>query len=238
MVPADYGTPQRLITMALRDAGKLGRGQIPDSDYFLEGMQRLADVLYFQQTQGLKLWLLEDITVPLVQDVELYTFGPGGDVDMRKPFRVEFGYGTDSAPAANRRQISPISYQDWSYLSNHTQSGQVSQYFVDKQLDLLKVYLWLRPDADQVLGSIHLVMRTKAEHLENLTDTMTFPPEWYMALRWALALEFATGQPLAVQQRCQLLSDKYLEALEGFDIEDVPVQIQADQSQTSGGSFR
>lgn len=238
MIPADYGTPQRIITMAYRDAGKLPADADADSTQFLDGMNRLADILYFQQTQGLKLWLLQDLTVPLVAGQDLYTFGPvGATTIMAKPFRVEFGYAT-SGPEANRRQIDPLSYQDWTRLSNITQHGQVIQYFVDKQLDLMKVHLWLVPDAEQVLGSVHLVMRTKAKHLENLSETMTFPPEWYIALRWALASELATGQPLAIQSRCELFASDYLDRLEGFDIEDVSVQIQADYSQLSGGSFR
>jgi len=238
MVPADYGTPKRLITMAYRDAGKLARDTEPDSEMLLDGMNRLADILYYQQTQGLKLWLLEDITVPLVTGQSLYTFGPTGTTVMRKPFRVEFGYAT-SGTSLNRREIDPISYQDWTRLSNVTQKGQVTQYFVDKQLDLLKVNLWLVPDSTQVTqGAVHLVMRTKAVHLENLIETMTFPPEWYLALRWDLAFEFSTGQPLAIQQRCQMMSEKYLESLEGFDIEDVSVYIQADLSQTAGRGFR
>lgn len=238
MVPANYGTPERIITMALRDAGKLAFDTDADSLQLLDGMQRLADLLYYQQTRGLKLWLLEDITVPIVADQGLYTFGPGGDVDMRKPFRVEFGYATQGAQL-NRRPVTPLSYTDWTRLSNTTQSGQVTQYFADKQLELLKVNLWLVPDDTQVdEGEVHLIMRTKAEHLTNLTETMTFPPEWFLALRWNLASELSSGQPLAVQDRCQGFSDRYIDALEGWDIEDVSVQIQADMSMAQRGSFR
>ena len=238
MVPADYGTPQRLITMALRDAGKIARDQTPDSEWFLEGMQRLADLLYFQQTQGLKLWLLQDITVPIVSGTQTYTFGPSGMTVMNKPFRVDFGYAT-TGTNQNRREITPISYNDWARLSNTTQEGLVTQYFVDKQLTNLSVKLWLIPNDEQVSdGEVHLVMRTKANHLETLTETMTFPPELYLALRWALASEFASGSPVTVQQRCMTLSERYLEALNDFDIEDVPVQFQVERGQTSSGGFR
>jgi len=238
MVPTDYGTPQRLITMALRDAGKIARDQTPDSEWFLEGMTRLADILYFQQTQGLKLWLLEDITVPIVSGTQEYTFGPSGSTVMNKPFRVEFGYAT-SGTNLNRREITPISYNDWARLSNITQEGLVTQYFVDKQLTNMSVSLWLTPNAEQVSdGEVHLIMRTKANQLATLTETMTFPPEWYLALRWALAFDFSSGSPASVQQRCEAMSERYLEALNSFDIEDVPVQFQVDRGQTTGGGFR
>jgi hypothetical protein len=238
MVPVNYGTPNRLITMALKDAGKLSADAEPDSGQFLDGMQRLADILYFQQTRGLKLWLLQDIQVPLVAGQATYTFGPGGDVDMRRPFRVEFGYATDGGQE-NRRPVTPLSYEDYTRLSNTIQTGQVTQYFVDKQIPLLKVSLWLVPDATQVSqGTVHLIMRTKAEHLTMLNEEMTFPPEWYLALRWALASELSTGQSSAIQSRCLGLADRYIDALEGWDIEDVSLQIQADLSQTNTGRFR
>lgn len=237
-IPADYGSPKRIITMALRDCGKLAADTEADSALFLDGMQRLADLLYYHQTKGLKLWLLEDITVPLVVSKSLYTFGPGGDVDMRKPFRVEFGYATQDPSQQNRRPLIPLSYEDWTRLSNISQEGLVTQYFADKQKDLLKVHLWLTPDATQVAqGGVHLVMRTKAEHLVNLTETMTFPPEWYLALRWALAAELASSAPLAVQQRCEARAAKFIEDLEGFDIEDVPVLLQADLMQAYSRTF-
>ncbi len=237
-VPANYGTPERLITMALRDCGKLAQDAVPDSEQFLDGMQRLADILYFQQTRGLTLWLLEDITVPLIAGQATYTFGPGGDVETRKPFRVEFGYATDGAQE-NRRPVTPLSYTDYVRLSNVVQTGQVTQYFVNKQLELLYVSLWLVPDATQVSqGSVHLVMRTKAEHLTMLNQSMTFPTEWYLALRWALAAELSTGQSTAIQNRCQGLADRYIDALEGWNIEDVPLQIQVDMTQMERGRFR
>lgn len=237
-VPANYGTPERIITMAYRDAGKLAFDTPPDSGQLLDGMQRLADLLYFHQTQGLKLWLLEDVEMPLVANQALYTVGPSGDVNMRKPFRVDFGYATE-AGAQNRRPLTPLSYNDWTRLSNTTQTGQVTQYFVDKQLSVLKVWLWLTPDSTQVSqGAVHLVFRTKAEHLVALNQAMTFPPEWYLALRWALACELASGQPQTVQNRCLYFSEKYIDALQNFDIEDAPLMIQADLSQIANRGFR
>lgn len=237
-VPADYGTPKRLITMAYRDAGKLARDVDPDSEMLLDGMNRLADILYHQQTKGLTLWLLGDTAVPLIAGISLYTFGPSGTTVMLKPFRVEYGYATDETPEENRRELTPLAYADWCRLSNDTQTGQVTQYFVDKQLTDMKVHLWLVPDAVQVMGSVHLIMRTKAAHLTNLYETMTFAPEWYLALRWALADDLATGQPLEVQNRCKSKANQYLEDLEGWDVEDVSVLFQPDQGQTYGGRFR
>lgn len=237
MIPPDYGTPKRLITMAYRDCGILAVDTEPGSAQLLDGMNRLADLLYFHQTQGLKLWLLEDIPLPLVAAKQMYTCGPTGDVAGPKPFRVEYAYAMDNTQQ-NRRPLIPLSYGDWTWLSNTQQAGQVTQYFVDKQLQTLNIHLWLIPDSEQVNnGAVHMVLRKKAEHLVNLYEDMTFPTEWYLALRWALADELATGQPSAVQQRCAIRANSYIEALQNFDIEDVPFRITADQSWTQRSGF-
>lgn len=222
--PLDYGTPQRIITMAYRDAGKIGFNQVPDSARFSDALMRLNDLVSHLRTRGIKLWLLEDIPLPLVDGKSMYTFGPGGDVDMTKPFRVEHGYAIDSS--GNRREITGMGMVDWVRLSNHLTKGPVTQYYVAKEDPLLKVHLWLTPDA--AADSIHLIVRKNADYIETLTESVMFPSEWYLALRWALADELASGAPIAVQQRCQQRASSFIDDLEGFDIENVSTQFVPD----------
>lgn len=231
--PADFGTARRLIKMAYRDCGKVATGREPNSEQYRDGLERLGDLINHLRTRGIKLWLLEDISVPLVAAQREYTFGPSGDVDMVKPFRVEWGYGEDSA--GNRRELTPMAYVDWARLSNLTTQGTVTQYFVDKQYPLLKVSFWLTPDATQASQEVHLIMRKNAEYIDNLSEDILFPPEWYMALRWALADELASGSPIPVQQRCQQRAAAFIDDLEGFDIENVPTQFVPARDSTANG---
>ena len=87
-VPANFNTPDRIIRMGLKDAGLLQEGDDPSPEQFADGMNRLNDLINFWQTQGIKVWLQSDLTVPLVEGKGTYTLGPTGDVVITKPTRV------------------------------------------------------------------------------------------------------------------------------------------------------
>src|SRR5574337_769768 len=55
-----------IIADAMVDAGLLQKGSRPDSDDLAVNMRRLNDLINLWQTQGLKLFLQEDVVVPLV----------------------------------------------------------------------------------------------------------------------------------------------------------------------------
>jgi len=67
-----------------------------------------------------------------------------------------------------------------------------------------------------------------------LYDTIDFPQEWMMALRWGLADDICTGQPQAIMDRCKANAGMYRTALEDWDVEDTSTRFTPD-SQTRGG---
>jgi len=62
----------------------------------------------------------------------------------------------------------------------------------------------------------------------SVTETMNFPIEWRIALRWGLADELATGQPQAIMDRCQGRALAYRTMLEDWDVEDASTRFTAD----------
>ena len=233
-------TPAAIITDAYRDAGKLQLGDTPSSEQLVEGAGKLIDIINFEQTQGIKLWLNVDTEVTLVEDTGTYIFGPlvsGATVDMTKPLRVAEGYYKDSNGI--RRPLTVLSWDDYIRLSQVSETGQINSYFVNKMQSVLSVFFWLIPDATAATGTAHLLFQVQATNFTNLTETMNFPIEWRVFLRWALAEELSTGQPSAIMERCTGMAQRYREALEDWDVEDAPVQFVADQrGQYATGNFR
>jgi hypothetical protein len=92
--PLGFSSCGRIIQFAMEDAGLLEDGQQPTEEQSAKYLQRLNDVVNFFQTQGLKLFLLQDVAVPLVVSQQTYVFGttPGADVVMSKPLRVLQAY--------------------------------------------------------------------------------------------------------------------------------------------------
>lgn len=240
--PATFNTPLMLITEAYRNACKLDQEADPNSTQLAQGMNKLNVLINHEQTQGLKLWLDQDISIAaptLVAGTALYTLGPTGTVVMAgKPLRVLQGYFVDQSN--NRRPIEPpMAREEYYRLSNITNQGAITSYYVDKQQTTLNVYLWNTPDAEAALGTVHLIVQTQITNMVSLTDTLSFPLEWYMYLQWALAEQFATGQPDSVIQRCERMAARFRTAIEGWDVEDADTRFVPDsRSLQFTGNFR
>ena len=229
-------TPYAIICDALGDAKKIRLGQVPSSELIAEGMRKLNDMTNLWQTQGIKLWLIVDTEIPLTAGTPSYTLKPGGTVDMTKPLRVEDGYYLDAS--GNRRPLFSVARSDWIKLPQPASNGSINQYFVDKQATQLVVWFWQTPDATAAAGEAHVILRTQIANPVSLTETMLFPPEWRMALRWGLAEEWSVGQPPAIVQHCAGKARETREVLEGWDTEDAPVTYALDQRFVNQSRFR
>ncbi|MDE1816794.1 MAG: hypothetical protein KGI11_09590, partial [Thaumarchaeota archaeon] len=211
----------------------------PTTDQYNMYLPRLNDIINYYQTQGLKLWLIEDLSVSLTANTYQYTFGPSGTVVMTKPLRVIDAYYMDSNN--NKRPLNPIAWEDWVVLPNPTLSpGAIVSYFIDKQQLQLNVNFWPAPDSTAATGTAHLIIEQQVTNYTTASSTTNFPIEWFMALRWALAEELSIGQPQDIVAKCQERSMFYRTALENWDVEDAPTRFAPSQQYQSAhaGSFR
>ncbi len=240
MTTPAINTPLSVINEAFENAGLLQSGQPANSEQLAKGLRKLREVINFAQTKGLRLWLNVDTAVPLVAGQATYTFTPGGNVNMTKPLRVLQGYVLTNSGTV-RRPIWPISWNEWLMLSNidSTNPGTISQYFVDKQTTQLSVTFWSTPSVIEAMNVAHLLLQVQVTNPISLTEDIQFPEEWGIWLGWAVAAEICTGQPQSVIDRCEGKAALYLEALDGWDVEDAETQFTPDyRQQYSGSRFR
>jgi hypothetical protein len=224
-----------IINDAMHDAGLLGLGDEPNSEQLAVTMRRLCDVINLYQTQGLKLFLLEDKEIPLVAGQATYTISPTGDVVMTKPSRILEAYILLTNGKV-RRPIVPLSWDDYFRLSQvEGNNGAINSYFVDKQADSLNVTFWNTPDAEEAVNTAHVLLQVAAPNPINLTASMDFPQEWRIALRWGLADDICTGQPEAIMARCAGKAKIFRDALEDWDVEDAPTFLAMDSRYYQGG---
>jgi hypothetical protein len=222
-IPND-NTPASIIQDAYFDAGLIQEGETANSEKIANGMRKLRDLINLWQTQGLKLWLNQDTAVTLTAGTGTYTFGPTGSVVMVKPERVIDAYYLDINNVS--RPLIPISRSEWDRLGNKTNQGAINSYFVDKQQTYLGVKFYNVPDATTATGTVHLIFQMQVTNFSTLTETMNFPVEWRIALRWGLADELATGQPQSIMDRCAQRALAYRTALE--DVEDTDTRLAPD----------
>ena len=237
--PTYVNSPYRVLQQAYFEAGLTEEGQDPNGEQLARGINRLNDVLNLYQTQGLRLWLQFDLAITPTAGVNLYKMGTaanGGTVIMTRPTRVLEGYYQDSN--LNNRPLIPLSRNEWDTLSQYSTQGQISNYFVDKQVPTMNVYFWLTPDAQAATGTAHVIIQQQQPNAVSLVDTLNFGPEWFLFLVWEMAAQLSRGQPLAVQQRCIDAANKYREMLENWDVEDTPTSFAPDsRGQYVGSKF-
>lgn len=240
--PTD-NTPLGIITDAMLDARKLQQGDEPTGEALASNMRRLRDLVNYFMTKGIKLWLNVDTAVPITAGKATYVLSPSGDVVMTKPLRAIQGYYLYAADNT-RRPLNVLSWQEYLTLGQAgtlaSNQGTINSFFVDKQQSALSVTFWLCPDSTEVAnGTPHLLLQTQATRPITLTETMNFPEEWRMALRWSLADDIATGQPQSVKSTCASNAMKYQQALEDWDVEDTPVMfIQDPRMAINSGRFK
>lgn len=231
--PADFSTPQRIISQAMADAGYLREGQIPTSEQFADYSNRLNDMLNLWSTQGLKLWTQMDQEIELTAGTQMYQLGPSGAFIATRPLRALQGYYLDAQE--NRRPIYPLSWDEWLRLSQVSQQGAVSQYFVDKQQLDINVYFWLTPDTQAATGTAHLLIQQQMVNFTELDETINLPREWFMAVRWGFAAEICSGQPQAIIDRCEERAERFRKMVEDWDVEDADTRFSPDNQ--SRGSY-
>ena len=232
-------TAYGIIADAMLDVGYLQEGQRPDSEQLAGYMRRLKDIVNLCQTQGLKLFLQQELSFSMIANTSNYTFGPAGGstIVMTKPARILQGYITANNV---RRPLVSLSVDEWERLGQVVgNSGQVNSYMVRKFTNLLSVYLWPTPDATEVANSCTFLFQVAPAGPVLLSDDTSFPQEWRIYLRWALAADIGTGQPQTVIDRCEKYAAMYREVLEGWDVEDAPTYFAVDMRTQQGyGRFR
>lgn len=238
MAASVSNTVYGIISDAMHDAGLLGLGDEPNSEQLATNMRRLCDLINVWQTQGLKLFLLQDISITLTAGKSKYSLGTGGDVDMVKPSRVLDGYILNTSNV--RRPIVSLSWEEWMRLSQVTgNDSAISSYFVDKQASFLYVNFWNTPNAAEAANTAHLLVQVAANNPNNLEASSMFPQEWRMALRWGLADDICTGQPQAIMDRCAGKARAFRDALEDWDVEDTSTSFAVDaRMYNTTGKFR
>lgn len=234
-------TAYGIINDAMVDAGLLQEGQRADSDQIASNMRRLNDIINLWQSYGLKLFLQQEINFPLTSGQSIYTFGPGGSysVTMAKPSRVLQGYILVTSTNV-RRPLMPLSVDEWERLGQVTgNDSTVNSYMVRKFATYLQVNLWPAPDATDASNTCTLLFQVQPLGPVILSDDTSFPQEWRIALRWALAEDISTGQPQAIIDRCSKNAEIYRTQLEGWDVEDAPTYFGLDMRMQQGyGRFK
>ena len=160
--------------------------------------------------------LTDDVNV----DANVYTF----EKRAEKPLEIrEARLYQDSG---TEYPINVKSRDEYKRLSNKTSSGKTVELYQDARIDRMTVYTW--PLGDSVKDYIKMFARRRIDDIDGLTNNVSFPQEWLLALSTNLAFWIGPKFSISSEKISMLktLADETVKTLMMFDQETTPFYIE------------
>ena len=135
-------------------------------------------------SQGVNLWAVDLVTVPLVQGTATY------NVDANTIVMLDAYVTTGTGTSAINRVIMPISRTEYASYPNKTQQGFPTTFWFDRLLSPT-VTLWPVPDGNEVSLSYYRVRQVQDSDLAN-GQNVEIPAYFLEAFAYGLAHRLAT----------------------------------------------
>lgn len=229
---------QDIIKAAFRVLGVTSKSESPTADEMNDALQSLNFMIDNWAARRLLGTALIRESFPLTAFQQSYTIGVGGNFNTAVPFDIMSAFYRDSFNVDRQLEIVTREQFD-SYEDKQIVSALPEALFFDpgptQQVNELgTIYLYFTPDAS---SSYTLFIESQKPFTEfaALTTTVTFPPSYYRALKWNLALELAAeyGRPIT-----QDMNENAIESLETLEaVNAVQVTCTMDMPGTKGGGF-
>lgn len=217
-------TRDTAITMALRKLNVLELGVTADSTTLTQANFNLNTMLKAWQTDGLKLWTINELIIPYSASKTTYTIGPtGADITNPRPLKVVYAFLRNTLVTPNIDiPMTIMAKTDYLMLGGKFSTGVTNTVFYDPLTPNGVLSVYLTPDAATVTNySLHLIYQRQIQDMVNSTDNFDLPQEWSQAIIWNLALELSEEYDVPAEKiaRITARADKYKQELIDWDVE-------------------
>jgi len=158
-------TAGEMMTYAMQELGVLGAGETPTGEEYEAMIPRLNFMLKTWQAKGCNLWRATTGTVVIPAD------DASGALDPRiidiQAARVVTG--------TNEIQMQQLGNGEYRQYPNKAQSGRPIVYYLDKQRDVVNLYVWPVPTVDT---TIKIDYARVIEDVTTTTETLDIPQQW------------------------------------------------------------
>lgn len=245
-------TRDQIITLALRKLGVLELGETPDSDTIDNATMSLNLLIKQLSTEGLKLWKISELIVPLTISQTSYVLGGNTSTLMYdslaptvaitdKPLKVIQGFYRNI-------QVTPyidtpvllVSKQEYNVLGSKFSTGTANTIFYDPRTLNGILYVYLTPDLNASTNiELHLVAQMPLNDISGATEIPDFPNEWMNCLVWNLAdqLTLEYGVPMNSRQEITQRAGSYKAMLTDWDVEAASTSFSPDFRSTGSNSY-
>jgi hypothetical protein len=222
-------TRDDIIKASLRKVGAISAGETPTATEINDGAQTFNIMAKAWQAKGLQLWVRKTQSITLTASKNTYTLGPTGDIVMDRPLRILEAVRRDSNN--NDVPMTELTENEYWVLPNKSQVGVPVSYYFQPTLTNSTLYLWNTPGTTEAAEyTIQIRYHKPFDDFDAATDDVEFPPYWYEALVYGLAMRLAPEYGLGLDERSRLYveSQAIIKMAEDFDVETGSVYLQPD----------
>ena len=197
-------TRDTIVRRALRMVGAYTSPDLPRPEQLTDAITVLNMMLKTWQVEGF-LWLRRFETLPLVADQRVYSLGPSGSLSIDRPLHIYNATRKDSS--GYEVPLISLTRSDYMAIPNKYSSGVPVQFYYDPLTDAGNFYIWPVPST----GMTYSIVLDCDRSLDIMTDSLNdydFPPQWYDALTYGLAVRLAPEYGLPLTER-QMLETEY-----------------------------
>lgn len=185
-----------LISRSMRLAGILESGETPTAEEATDGLGVLNDMLEGWSTESLTVFSTLEQQFSMTANVGTYTIGPAGTFNGTRPIHILSAYTRFPVIGGLDYPLQMIDESRYSQIGLKSQPSQIPlMLFYDASFPQGTIKLWPVPaQATQIF----ITSEQQFAALANTAATISYPPGYSLALRYALAVMLAAefGAPI------------------------------------------
>ncbi len=228
----------QIIQFAMRKLGILELGATPDASIVSNFSDSLNLLLKSWITKGVKLWTIQELTLPLVANQSSYVIGPTGSLPTTpslvadKPMKLMQAWLRNvSVTPQNDIPMVVISQHNYNEFGSKFSTGTSNSVYLEVGREQSILHTYLTPDTNaSTMYQMHLLTQRTVYDAGISTSTLDVPAEGLYALGWNLALDGVLDFGVDERRAAMIAAaaQKYLTEWEDFDSEYNSVYFSPD----------
>ena len=214
-----------VINAALRLTTRFGSGDPIPAEDITNCAQALNILCKEMVTDGLPLWCVQDVQIPMVVGQAAYNLSAAAGMSL--PVRILDAFIRDSA--GKDVSLAIESRYDYNTLGSKTSQGVPNQGYYDPQLGAGSLVLYNVPS--DATHTVHVIIQRQLQDFNLASDNPDFPQEAYRLLKWCLADEVALEYSTPSEVRREISTKALAYRTKFFDFEQEQVSVQFTPSQ-------
>ena len=195
--------------------------------YQIKSARRSINIMFQEWgNRGLHYWEIDETNIDLIENQNTYTFfraSSDGTSSVTTPTNGVYGLDDilEATYRSNRTQTSQqdvamtkISRSTYSGLANKLTTGQPTQYYVQRLIDRVNIFVYPTPDSTAASRDMHLYFVKRIQDAGDYTNATDIPYRFVPCMVSGLAFYLAQkSKPELVQQMKLLYEDEFNRAL-------------------------